>query len=97
MPILARKKRAVASALDSRALEADSTQTDLCAYLSVIVLLGLTLNALLGWWWTDGVAGLVMTPIIAKEGWEGVNGTPSIGRHRATVSETRTVRSASWQ
>jgi divalent metal cation (Fe/Co/Zn/Cd) transporter len=74
MPLLARAKRRVADALGSRALKADATQTNLCAYLSVIVLLGLLLNVALGWWWADPVAALVMVPIIAKEGLEGVRG-----------------------
>ena len=68
MPWLAHQKRKVAGTLDSRALEADSRQTDLCAYLSAILLGGLLLNALLGWWWADPVAGLIMVPIIANEG-----------------------------
>ena len=68
MPVLAHQKRKVAGTLDSRALEADSRQTDLCAYLSAILLGGLLMNALLGWWWADPVAGLVMVPIIANEG-----------------------------
>ena len=68
MPWLAHQKRKVAAVLDSRALEADSRQTDLCAYLSAILLGGLLLNALLGWWWADPVAGLIMVPIIANEG-----------------------------
>jgi divalent metal cation (Fe/Co/Zn/Cd) transporter len=68
MPLLARAKRRVAARIGSRALHADSRQTDLCAYLSAILLGGLLLNALLGWWWADPVAGLVMTPIIANEG-----------------------------
>lgn len=74
MPWLGRQKRAVAGDLASRALEADSHQTDLCAYLSAILLVGLLLNALFGWWWADPVAALVMVPIIANEGreaWEG--------------------------
>jgi divalent metal cation (Fe/Co/Zn/Cd) transporter len=58
----------VAAGLNSRALQADSRQTDICAYLSAILLGGLILNALLGWWWADLVAALVMVPIIAKEG-----------------------------
>ncbi len=70
MPLLARAKRRVAATLNSRALHADSRQTDLCAYLSAILLVGLGLNALIGWWWADPVAGLAMTPIIAKEGIE---------------------------
>ncbi len=68
MPLLARAKRKVAVELNSRALQADSRQTDLCAYLSAILLAGLALNALFGLWWADPAAGLVMTPIIAKEG-----------------------------
>lgn len=70
MPWLARQKRRVAATLGSRALVADSRQTDLCAYLSAILLGGLLLNALLGWWWADPVAALVMAPIIANEGRE---------------------------
>jgi len=68
MPLLARGKRRVARGLESRALEADSRQTDLCAYLSAILLVGLGLNAAFGWWWADPLAGLVMVPIIAREG-----------------------------
>ena len=74
MPLLARSKRQVALALGSRALEADAVQTDLCMYLSAIVLAGLALNALLGWWWADPVAALIMVPIIAREGYEGLRG-----------------------
>jgi divalent metal cation (Fe/Co/Zn/Cd) transporter len=72
MPVLARAKRRVARALDSAALEADAMQTSLCAYLSVIALVGVGLNALLGWWWSDPVAALTMVPIIVKEGMDGV-------------------------
>jgi divalent metal cation (Fe/Co/Zn/Cd) transporter len=74
MPLLARAKRRVAVGLGSRALQADATQTDLCMYLSAIVLAGLTLNAVFGWWWADPVAALLMTPIIAREGIEGLRG-----------------------
>ena len=74
MPVLARAKRRVARAMTSRALEADATQTSLCAYLSVIALAGVALNAALGWWWADPVAALAMVPIIAKEGVEGARG-----------------------
>jgi len=72
MPVLARAKRRVARELGSAALEADATQTSLCAYLSVIALAGVALNALVGWWWCDPAAALAMVPIIAKEGLEGV-------------------------
>jgi divalent metal cation (Fe/Co/Zn/Cd) transporter len=74
MPLLARAKRQSASNLESRAMKADSRQTDLCAYLSAILLGGLVLNALLGWWWSDPVAALIMVPIIAREGFEGLRG-----------------------
>lgn len=74
MPILARAKRRVATQLQSDALHADSRQTDICAYLSAILLAGLGLNALFGWWWADPVAGLIMIPIIAREGLEALRG-----------------------
>lgn len=74
MPLLARKKRQVAALLNSRALQADSRQTDICAYLSAILLGGLLLNLFFGWWWSDPVAALVMVVIIAKEGVEALKG-----------------------
>jgi divalent metal cation (Fe/Co/Zn/Cd) transporter len=74
MPLLARAKRRVADGLGSGAMRADSRQTDFCTYLSGILLGGLLLNALFGWWWADPVAGLVMVPIIAKEGVDGLRG-----------------------
>jgi len=79
MPILARAKRRVAASLNSRAMKADSRQTDICAYLSAILLGGLLLNALLGWWWADPVAALVMVPIIAQEGVEALRGETCCG------------------
>jgi divalent metal cation (Fe/Co/Zn/Cd) transporter len=74
MPLLARAKRRVAGALGSGAMHADSRQTDFCAYLSAILLGGLVLNAVTSWWWADAVAGLVMAPIIAREGIHAVKG-----------------------
>lgn len=74
MPLLARAKRRIAVKLGSRALTADAMQTSLCTWLSAIVLAGLGLNALLGWWWADPVAAICMSPIIAKEGLEGLRG-----------------------
>jgi hypothetical protein len=58
MPRLARAKRALAPALGSAAAVADATQTNVCALLSAVLLLGLGANALLGWWWADPLAGL---------------------------------------
>ena len=72
MPLLARSKKQIARALTSGALEAEATQTSLCAYLSIIGLVGVALNAALGWWWADPIAAVVMVPIIAKEGVEGI-------------------------
>ena len=77
MPLLARAKRRVAGALASGALAAEATQTALCAYLSAIALVGVALNALLGWWWADPVAALAMVPIIAREGADGVRARAS--------------------
>jgi cation diffusion facilitator family transporter len=74
MPLLARAKRNVAKALNSGALHADSRQTDLCAYLSAILLGGLLLNTTLGWWWADPAAALIMVPIIVKEGVDALRG-----------------------
>ena len=74
MPLLGRAKRRVAAQIGSRALHADSRQADFCAYLSAILLAGLLLHAVMGWWWADPVAALVMTPIIAREGVQGLRG-----------------------
>jgi divalent metal cation (Fe/Co/Zn/Cd) transporter len=74
MPWLAFQKRKAAGNLNSAALRADSRQTSLCAYLSVILLGGLLLNALLGWWWADPLTALAMVPIIANEGLKAFKG-----------------------
>jgi divalent metal cation (Fe/Co/Zn/Cd) transporter len=74
MPILSRAKKRVGRELGSAAMRADAKQTDFCMYLSAILLVGLLLNAALNWWWADPVAGLLMTPIIAKEGLKALQG-----------------------
>lgn len=74
MPLLVRAKRKVARGINSGALMADSKQTELCTYLSAILLVGLLLNALFGWWWADPVAALIMVPIITNEGIEALQG-----------------------
>ncbi len=74
MPLLGRAKRRVAAQLNSGALHSDSRQADFCAYLSAILLAGLLLHAIASWWWADPVAALVMVPIIAREGVQGVRG-----------------------
>lgn len=74
MPLLSRAKKKVAAALGSAAMRADAKQTEFCAYLSAILLVGLLLNAVLGWWWADPLAALIMVPIIANEGRESLTG-----------------------
>lgn len=71
---LARAKRVTARALGSRALEADSFQTTACWWLSLIVLGGIGLNGLLGWWWADPVAAIGMCYFIIREGQEAWKG-----------------------
>ena len=74
MPLLSRAKRKLGRALGSAAMHADAKQTEFCTYLSAILLAGLLLNTLFGLWWADPVAALIMVPIIAKEGIEGLQG-----------------------
>lgn len=74
MPFLSRAQRRTGRELGSGAVVADSTQTLLCTYLSAVLLAGLALNALLGWWWADPAAGLVIAALAVKEGrdaWRG--------------------------
>jgi divalent metal cation (Fe/Co/Zn/Cd) transporter len=70
MPTIAWAKRHVAAGLNSVALKADAAETQLCTYLSVVVLVGLAANSLVGWWWMDPLAGLVVAALALKEGWE---------------------------
>jgi divalent metal cation (Fe/Co/Zn/Cd) transporter len=74
MPLLAAAKRRVATAIGSAAMRADSRQTDFCTYLSAILLCGLVLHVLLGWWWADPAAALAMVPIILNEGFQSLKG-----------------------
>jgi divalent metal cation (Fe/Co/Zn/Cd) transporter len=74
MPVLSRAKRRVAANLKSAAMKADARQTEFCTYLSAILLAGLLLNSAFDLWWADPVAALIMVPIIAKEGIEGLRG-----------------------
>jgi len=74
MPFLARAKRRVALRLQSEALRRESRQSDFCAWLAAILLVGLLSNSLLGWWWADPVAALLMVPIIAREGVQTLRG-----------------------
>src|SRR5712691_8200288 len=79
MPLLARAKLSVAASLGSRALRADAHETIVCAWLSATTLVGLGLNAVLGWWWADPVAALAMLPLIVREGVEAWRGEAGEG------------------
>lgn len=68
MPVLAAAKRRVAAKIGSASLRADSRQTDICFYLSLLLLVGVGCNALFGWWWVDPAAALAMVPLITWEG-----------------------------
>ena len=73
MPFLARAKARLAPALGSTAAAADAAQTNLCALLSAVVLVGLGANWLFGWWWADPVAGLgiaVLAGVEARRTWQ---------------------------
>lgn len=70
MPTLATLKQRTGRAMGSRALEADAVETWLCAYLSGTLLIGLGLNAWLGWWWADPAAALAMVPFMLWQGWD---------------------------
>lgn len=74
MPLLSHAKKRVGKELRSAAMHADARQTDFCFHLSVILVAGLLLNAMLGWWWADPVAALIMVPIITKEGIDALRG-----------------------
>jgi divalent metal cation (Fe/Co/Zn/Cd) transporter len=74
MPLLARAKRNVGHQLKSSATVSEASQNMLCAYLSVALLLGLLLNALLAWWWADPAAALVIAAVATKEGHESWKG-----------------------
>lgn len=74
MPLLARAKRNVGRKLSSPATVGEAAQNMICAYLSIALLAGLLTNALLGWWWADPTAALVVGAVAAREGlasWRG--------------------------
>lgn len=74
MPLLAVAKQRVGRALDSQVVLADAQETFLCTWLSAIVLGGLALNALFGWWWADPVAALGVAWLAMREGREAWSG-----------------------
>jgi divalent metal cation (Fe/Co/Zn/Cd) transporter len=74
MPLLSWLERRTGRELGSASAVADSKQTLLCAYLSAVLLVGLVLNATLGWSWADPLAALVIAAIAAREGLEAWRG-----------------------
>jgi divalent metal cation (Fe/Co/Zn/Cd) transporter len=74
MPVLSLLQRRAGRELGSRSAVADSKQTLLCTYLSAVLLAGLVLNAVAGWWWADPLAALVIAAVAAREGLEAWRG-----------------------
>ena len=74
MPFLSWAQRRTGRRLGSGAVVADGTQTLLCTYLSAVLLVGLVLNATLGWSWADPIAGLVIAAVALREGIEAWRG-----------------------
>jgi len=74
MPLLARVKRQVGHQLGSAATVKEASQTQLCAYLSIALLIGLVLSAVAGLWWADPAAALFIAAVAVKEGRESWRG-----------------------
>lgn len=74
MPVLSMAQRRAGREYGSRSAVADSKQTLLCTYLSAVLLVGLLLNALAGWWWADPLAALVIAGVAVREGREARRG-----------------------
>lgn len=74
MPFLSVFQRRTGRELGSASAVADSQQTLLCTYLSVVLLVGLVLNSALGWSWADPIAALVIAAVAVKEGREAWRG-----------------------
>jgi divalent metal cation (Fe/Co/Zn/Cd) transporter len=74
MPVLSTAQRRAGRELGSASAVADSRQTLLCTYLSAVLLVGLAVNSLFGWWWADPAAALVIAAVAVKEGREAWRG-----------------------
>jgi divalent metal cation (Fe/Co/Zn/Cd) transporter len=74
MPWLAKEKRRLSAITGSAALRADAAESALCAYLSLVALVGLGSNAIWHLRWADPIAALVIVPLILWEGWEAARG-----------------------
>jgi hypothetical protein len=89
MPWLAKEKRRLSSDTGSAALRADAAQSALCAYLSLIAMVGLGVNAIWHVAWADPVAALVVTPLIV---WEAQAQAPASLRRNCGDSRIRSAR-----
>jgi len=74
MPVLSFAQRRAGRELGSLSAVADSKQTLLCTYLSAVLLVGLLVNSLFGWWWADPVAALIIAGFAVREGREAWRG-----------------------
>ncbi|MER7005429.1 cation transporter [Dactylosporangium sp. NPDC000555] len=74
MPVLSAAQRRAGRELGSATAVADSKQTLLCTYLSAVLLAGLAVNTLFGWWWADPAAALIIAAVAVKEGREAWRG-----------------------
>ena len=63
-------KTRIAKRLKSRALRAEAYESLVCDLQDLVVLVGLGLNVLFGWWWADPLAALLLVPFLIKEGLE---------------------------
>ena len=91
MPLLAYAKRRLGNQLHSAATVKEAAQTQLCAYLSIALLVGLAANALAGWWWADPLTALVIGAVAIKEGRESWRG------EGCCVPADRTTHAQLWR
>lgn len=85
MPVLSWAERRTGRELGSGSAVADSKQTLLCTYLSAVLLLGLVANSILGWYWADPIAALVIAAVAIKEGREAWRGDACCAPSAATA------------
>lgn len=82
MPALSLAQRRAGRELGSASAVADSKQTMLCTYLSAVLLVGLIVNSLFGWWWADPIAAMIIAALAVREGreaWKGDNCCAAVG------------------
>ncbi|MCU1392061.1 MAG: putative conserved integral rane protein [Ilumatobacteraceae bacterium] len=82
MPVLGQAKNRIGRQLNSAAATGAGKQNVFCAYLSIAVLIGLGANAILGWWWADPIAALLVAVVCVQAGistWRGDSCEPLAG------------------